>query len=51
MTNTISSVFTDVTSGLTDGINAYTGIAVAVIGTLAALALAGKFLPKKKKVI
>lgn len=51
MTNTVASVYDAVTTGLTAGINAYTGLAVAVIGTLAALALASKFLPKKKKIV
>jgi len=51
MTNTISSVFTATTAGLTSGIDAYIGIAVVVIGALAALALASKFIPKKKKIV
>lgn len=51
MTNTMETVFTGLTGQLTGVINGYTGIMLAVIGTLAALAIGAKFLPRKKKII
>lgn len=51
MTNTLSSIFTSVTTGFTSAVDGYVGIAVLCIGVLAGLALAAKFLPRKKKVI
>lgn len=51
MTNTISSIYTAATTGFTDAFNGYTALAVAAIGTLVGLALASKFLPRKKKIV
>lgn len=50
MTNTISSIYTTVTTGFTQAVDGYVGIAVLVTVTLAGLALAAKFLPRKKKI-
>lgn len=50
MTNTMSSIFTTVTTGFTDVFNGYTALTIGVIVVLCGIALAAKFMPKKKKV-
>lgn len=51
MTNTMDSVYTTLTTGLTGVVNGWTGLMLAIIATLAALAIGAKFMPRKKKVI
>lgn len=51
MTNTISTVFTTLTSGVTDAVDAYMGVAILIMAGLCALALGAKFIPKKKKIV
>jgi hypothetical protein len=51
MTNTLSSVYSTVSTGITGVVDGWIGIGIAITLGLAAFALARKFVPQKKKVV
>ena len=51
MTNTLSSIYTTVSSGISNVVDGWVGIAVVITLALAGLAIARKFAPQKRKVV
>ena len=51
MTNTLSSIYTTVSSGISGVVDGWISIGVLITLALAGFALARKFAPQKKKVV